>query len=225
MPKGTIDYSKSFIYKLCCKDVNIKDIYVGSTTNMRTRKMNHKKDCHNENSKGHNRYVYHFIREHGGFNNWEMVLVEAYCATDNMDLRKRERYWTEELKGSLHTNLPYSTDEEKNEQKKEHYEDNKNQYLERAKNYYEENKEYKLQYQKQYSQKNKEKIAENQKQYRLDNKEKLAEQKKQYREDNKERFYRKITCECGSIYNNSHKNRHEKTDKHLKYLEISIVKG
>ena len=30
-----VDYSKSVIYKLCCKDPTITDIYIGSTTNMK----------------------------------------------------------------------------------------------------------------------------------------------------------------------------------------------
>ena len=46
-----VDYSKSMIYKLCCKDVNIKEIYVGSTTNLIKRKYQHKADCYNKNRK------------------------------------------------------------------------------------------------------------------------------------------------------------------------------
>ena len=42
MPRLPTDYSKGFIYKLCCLDVNIKDIYVGSSTNFKERKKQHK---------------------------------------------------------------------------------------------------------------------------------------------------------------------------------------
>jgi predicted GIY-YIG superfamily endonuclease len=42
MPKVPIDYSKGFIYKLCCLDVNIKEIYIGSSTNFKQRKRHHK---------------------------------------------------------------------------------------------------------------------------------------------------------------------------------------
>jgi hypothetical protein len=48
------DYSNSIIYKLCCKDTSITDIYVGSTTAFRARKCQHKTVCHNENDKKHN---------------------------------------------------------------------------------------------------------------------------------------------------------------------------
>ena len=63
------NYENGLIYKLCCKDANITDIYVGSTTNFKQRKKEHKADCHNENNKNYNRPVYKFIRENGG--NWE----------------------------------------------------------------------------------------------------------------------------------------------------------
>ena len=45
------NYSNSIIYKLCCKDINIKEIYVGSTTNFRSSKRENKKDCKDKNRK------------------------------------------------------------------------------------------------------------------------------------------------------------------------------
>jgi hypothetical protein len=32
MPKQPMDYSKTIVYKICCKDVDVKDVYVGHTT-------------------------------------------------------------------------------------------------------------------------------------------------------------------------------------------------
>jgi len=46
-----VNYEKSTIYKIVCKDVNIKDCYVGSTTNFNRRKQEHKYNCNNVNSK------------------------------------------------------------------------------------------------------------------------------------------------------------------------------
>ena len=37
-----VNYNKSTIYKLCCKDTEITDEYVGSTTNFSRRKAHHK---------------------------------------------------------------------------------------------------------------------------------------------------------------------------------------
>ena len=42
MPKTSFEYSKNIIYKICCKDITIKDIYVGQTTNITKRRYNHK---------------------------------------------------------------------------------------------------------------------------------------------------------------------------------------
>ena len=42
MPKKNIDYSKTIIYKIVCKDLAVKDVYVGSTTHFINRKYGHK---------------------------------------------------------------------------------------------------------------------------------------------------------------------------------------
>ena len=39
------------IYKLVSTDINIKEMYVGSTINFRTRKFDHEKACNNEKDK------------------------------------------------------------------------------------------------------------------------------------------------------------------------------
>ena len=68
------NYANSIIYKLCCKDILITDIYVGSTTNIVKRRHNHKSYCNNPSFedyylvifhsriRGHlNKYLYMFI--------------------------------------------------------------------------------------------------------------------------------------------------------------------
>jgi hypothetical protein len=119
MPRIPIDFTKALIYKLVCKDVNITECYVGSTTNFKARKYMHKNSCNNEKATGHNCYVYQFIRKNEGWENWDMVLVENYNADSNLDLRKRERYWTEELNANLNTNRSYVREEEIIEYKEE----------------------------------------------------------------------------------------------------------
>jgi len=57
------DYSKCIIYKLCCKDLNIKEIYVGSTCNFTKRKWGHKTRFYSEN----NYKEYQIMKENGGF--------------------------------------------------------------------------------------------------------------------------------------------------------------
>ena len=61
-----------FIYKLACKNPSIKEIYVGSTKNLRVRKSQHKHHCNNNNDF----MVYQFIRNNGGFNNFDIIQLE-----------------------------------------------------------------------------------------------------------------------------------------------------
>ena len=37
-----VNYNQSIIYKICCNDTDVEDIYVGSTTNYYRRKQEHK---------------------------------------------------------------------------------------------------------------------------------------------------------------------------------------
>ena len=67
-----------FVYKLCCNDPEIKEIYVGSTKNLRVRKNKHKYSCTNENDKKHKLNVYQFIRANGGFSNFDIIQLERF---------------------------------------------------------------------------------------------------------------------------------------------------
>ena len=116
-----IDYSKSIIYKLCCKDINIKEIYIGSTTNFKRRKCEHKFICNNSNNKKYNLNVYKFIRANGNWDNWDMVIIEKFECNDNLELHRRERYWLENLQATLNMCIP-------NRSKKEWEDDNKENY-------------------------------------------------------------------------------------------------
>ena len=131
MPKTVIDYQNTVIYKIVCKDINIKDLYVGSTTNFIQRKKSHKNSCNYENQKNYNSYVYKFIRENGGWDNWDMIELEKYPCNDRNEKDKRERFWLEELKASLNCFIPSRT-------KKEWYEKNKKEKNEKSRIYYEE---------------------------------------------------------------------------------------
>ena len=236
MPKTQVDYSNTIIYKICCKDVSINDIYVGHTTNFTQRKQGHKMCCCNENSNNYNLYVYKFIRENGGWDNWSMIQIEECNCNNKREAEMRERYWIETLKSVLNCNNPFTSKEEKEKQKQDWYEENKEQILQKAKGHYEENKEEKLEYQKQYANENSEHIAEKQKEYREQNKEKLAEQKKVYRETHKEEIKQMISnwceankeklkekrgelinCECGNQYTFGNKNRHLQSKIHTEY--------
>ena len=191
-----VKYNKSIVYKLCCKDPNITDIYIGSTTNFTRRKCAHKNVCNNENSKSYNFNVYKFIRENGKWDNWDMIQVETVNAGNKRDLEMRERYHIETLKSSLNLQIPTQT-------KAEYYQNNKEHIAE-------------------YRQKNKESIAYTRAEYYQNNKEHIAEYGATYYQKNKESLAKKVTCECGSEINKYHLHRHKKSQKHIKSLE-SIV--
>jgi len=233
------NYENGLIYKLCCKDANITDIYIGSTTSFRHRKSGHKSACNNENRKGYNRHVYKFIRENGGFLNWDMILVEYYPSKTKLQLEKREREIIENLKPTLNKTIPTRTGKEWYDDNKEtmirikknwrdnnkekikgYYEENKEQKLEKAKEHYEENKEQILEKAKEYYEKNKEQISEKSKKRYEENKEQIKERTKEYRQNNKEQIKEKITCECGSIINKDVLARHKKTNKHNGYIAL-----
>ena len=93
MPKTPIDYSKTIIYKIVCKDLSVKDLYVGHTTEFVRRKSNHRYICCNPEQKKHSLNVYQIIRDNGGWENWEMVEIEKYPCSDSNEARGRERFW------------------------------------------------------------------------------------------------------------------------------------
>ena len=75
MPKEYVNYSNTIIYKIFCKNENLKDLYVGHTTNFIQRKYQHKTSCNNNNVKFK---IYETIRANGGWNNWDMVEIANY---------------------------------------------------------------------------------------------------------------------------------------------------
>jgi hypothetical protein len=192
-----VNYKNSSIYKICCKDTNIKDIYVGSTTNFNRRKGEHKTKCCKEENKEYNKIVYKFIRENGGFNNWDMVEICKFSCDNKRELHKEERKYLELLDATLNKVIPTRTF-------KQYYEDNKDKILEKNKQYREDNKDEISKQKKEYSEKNKDKI----KQYYKDNKEKILEKKK-----------KKYNCECSGKYTNCSKSKHLKTKIHQDFIK------
>ena len=207
-------YDQSSIYKICCNDPLINDIYIGSTTNFKHRKYCHKNSCINENDKRYNSNVYQFIRINGGWTNWNMIEVEKYNASDKRELEKRERYWLETLKATLNKRIPTRT-------KKEWSDENKEKLKERNKEYYKTNKEKIKEQKKEYRENNKEEKKEYNKEYQEKNRETIKKQSKEYYINNKEKLNRPFDCElCGGKYKHRTIAIHLKTKKHKLYQEI-----
>jgi hypothetical protein len=104
MVKRNIDYSKTIIYKLCCKDTTITDLYVGHTTNFELRQKSHKDACNNLKN---TLKIYTTIRENGGWNNWDMIQIEKYNCNNLIEAKIKEQYYYEELKATLNSIPPH----------------------------------------------------------------------------------------------------------------------
>ncbi len=191
MPRVPTDYSQTCIYKLVHKDdVNNENVYIGSTTNFRHRKTRHKSGCNCENDVSYNNPKYQFIRENGGWENWQMLEIEKYPCNDKREAETRERYWIEHYKSNLNRCIPTRSI-------KEYLQDNC--YLISEKK-------------KQYRQENRDKCSQQNKKYYYKNRDRNLELMKKYRQQKK-------TCECGcqvSIHNIS---EHRRSAKHIKLME------
>ena len=104
--------SEVSIYKLYSKDPEIKNIYIGCTKRLLSHMTKHYYQCHTSNTTQHNAYVYRFIREHGGWNNWTYEILKTVTLT-TMEQRKLKQHYIETLKATLNTYLPTRTDRER----------------------------------------------------------------------------------------------------------------
>ena len=193
------DYSKTIIYKIVCRDLSILDIYVGHTTNFCKRKSQHKTACNNESElvRCYNYYVYQFIRDHGGWSNWDMIEICGIECVDKSDAARHERKYIEDLGATLNQNIPGRTIAE-------WYADNKEDQLEKKHIYYEGNKEVLLEKQKiyyievgkasrkKYKEDHLEEHIETRKQYRKRYTEKTSNYNKKYHADHREELLEKM---------------------------------
>lgn len=200
------NYSKSIIYKLECKDPDVTEIYVGATTNFYNRKKEHKRCCINKDGKiKWNEPKYCFMRLHGGWDNWNMLVIEEVNARNKRHLNQIEAKYIRELKAGLNRFIPQ--DIESGLGKKEW-----------RKEYCAKNSERKKEYDKEYNAKNVEKIAKKKKEWYAKNVETCAKKHKEWyaknREKIAEREKEKVKCECGSEIRKRDLPRHKRSQKH-----------
>ena len=106
MPKTEIDYSNTIIYKITCKDTNVKDVYVGHTTNFVQRKHAHKQGCVNKKSSNYKCKLYETIRTNGGWNNWSMEIINFFKCRDHYEARIKEQEYFVMLNANLNSIEP-----------------------------------------------------------------------------------------------------------------------
>ena len=106
MPRTEIDYSNTIIYKITCKDPNVKDVYVGHTTNFVQRKYAHKQCCVNKKSSNYTCKLYNTIRSIGGWNNWTMEIINYFNCRDHYEARIKEQEYFILLNANLNSIEP-----------------------------------------------------------------------------------------------------------------------
>jgi hypothetical protein len=193
------------IYEITCIDKNIEYSYVGSTLNFRSRKSQHKHSLTMLNNPSFNLNIYKFIRENGGWDNFEMRPLEEFKCETNTQSKIREQYWIDLKQSNLNSRKAFNTSSQ-------YYIDNRDKFLDKA---------------TQYRNNNKTIIAEAQHEYYINNKDNLLNYQHQYQINNKtkisERKARTYICECGKSLTISHKSGHNKTINHQKYINELII--
>ena len=109
--------NNNVIYKIYCKDENIKDFYIGSSTNLYVRINVHKCRCNNEDTDGYYLKLYEFIRENGGWENFNIEVIEYFNCNSKKELIQKEQEYINKLKPSLNYLNAYRSEEIKKEQK------------------------------------------------------------------------------------------------------------
>ena len=114
MPKNTIDYTKTIIYKIQHKE-KPELFYIGHTTNFESRKYQHQLAC---NSKKHpsKSILYVMIDIHGGWVNFEISPIKQVECKNKIDALIEEQKSIDELGATLNKNSAYKTSK-KNENK------------------------------------------------------------------------------------------------------------
>ena len=112
-----INYRKSFIYKIQHKE-NKFLCYIGSTCNLRARRNRHKSHCTNVNSPHHNYKLYTMIRSNGGWDAFNMIVVEEVDCETKQQLCIREEKTINEYNPTMNTIKAYRSVEEEVERSK-----------------------------------------------------------------------------------------------------------
>ena len=202
--------SKFIIYKLFCNECD--DVYIGSTENFKQRKKCHKSRCNNENDPAYNYKVYQKIREYRGWDNWNMVCIEECDESikTKKDARDKEQDWINKINSQLNSIRAFKTKQDKSDDNKIYYQENKEDIKEKRKEAYWADPE---------------KDHEKCRKWRENNPDKVAEANKRKNErwqeikDEKNAEKREIIeCGCGAKHTKGIIARHSRTKKHQDWL-------
>jgi len=210
------DYSKSVIYTIRSRH----NIYVGSTTDFRSRKKQHKSSLTNENCKAYNFKLYKTVRQNAG--EWDMKPHSIFPCVSKLELTIEEERIRQLLTADMNSHS-CGSGLAKSEYEKQYREQHRDEITEYNKQYREQHRDEICEQKKQYNEQHRDEIKEKKKQYREQHREEICEKKKQYYEQNrdeiKEKNRQKVTCECGCDVVKYNLSRHRKSPKHFLLME------
>ena len=118
---------QTYFYKIVSKDYNIKDCYVGRTSNFKSRRAVHKSNINNST------LLYKFISSNGGWENWDMLVFEVSTINSKRKLQNLEKQYIENHNATLNIQIPGRTVQQ-------YYQDNLEKRKQQMKTYYYNNK-------------------------------------------------------------------------------------
>lgn len=107
MSKPFVERNDYHFYSINCKDEDISDFYVGSTTDWSCRRKRHIEYCKKKNWK-----LYQYINEYGGWDNWYMYKICFQKNLTSMEAFIMETILMKELGSTLNERPAYQSLEE-----------------------------------------------------------------------------------------------------------------
>ena len=178
-------------YKLSIGD----KCYVGSTIDFDYRMKSHNYSCNNKNN---NLKVYQYVRQNGGFQKVDIMIIDKIIYNDKEQAREMETKYMLMFNAELNSCYPKRS-------KKDYYKNNKDTIDTKHKKYNETNKDKIIIKTQQYYEEHKKEIAETTRKYREENKERI-------RLKDRERKSEKVVCDiCGKMMCRGYISKHKKS--------------
>jgi len=93
---------KYWIYKISDREEPL-EFYIGSTNQYKARKRHHMKNVTNKRSKKYWCKLYQYIRWKGGFDNFDIIIIEEGECEDRNHIRDREQFYIDDLIPTLNS--------------------------------------------------------------------------------------------------------------------------
>jgi hypothetical protein len=90
---------ETYLYMISCKDSRVTARYLGYTTDWE-KCLEYRSDAYDYGSNAKSK-LYTFVREHGGWENWDMTVIETFGSREEAEVAKMNLL--EEYKFKLNT--------------------------------------------------------------------------------------------------------------------------